>query len=413
MSYLRCAAGYGIIVNILENSDALHWCPAPEINLEVFDTKHQRKVQLMKLLLSHVLILLYCLISVAHNSVTAETIAGFLCAVTVATLFYFFQNSRFSKFLLYAYALCALFFPPLYLFLPLLFFELARLQLYPCMLLLVGGYYFLGNFSDISEFLFLLLGCAIAFFLEELLLCYATLEEKYRHMRDDSTEKNLLLKAHNQSLLDNQDYEIHNATLQERNRIAREIHDNVGHMLSRCILMTGALKTINKDENCTQSLLLLENTLSQAMDNIRTSVHNLHDDSINLHKNLQTMIADFTFCPTHLEYDMQGDVPSAVRYAFISITKEALTNTAKHSNATAVTVTVREHPAMYQLIIHDNGTNTNPSFSFDSENAERQSGSGIGLINIADRVKLLKGRLQISCKRGFQIFVSIPKESGA
>jgi signal transduction histidine kinase len=42
--------------------------------------------------------------------------------------------------------------------------------------------------------------------------------------------------------MEKQDYEIYLATLRERNRIAREIHDNVGHMLSRSILQIGALK---------------------------------------------------------------------------------------------------------------------------------------------------------------------------
>ena len=46
----------------------------------------------------------------------------------------------------------------------------------------------------------------------------------------------------------NQDYEIHLATLKERNRIAREIHDNVGHLLSRSLLQTGALQVMNHDK---------------------------------------------------------------------------------------------------------------------------------------------------------------------
>ena len=72
--------------------------------------------------------------------------------------------------------------------------------------------------------------------------------------------------------------------MQERNRIAREIHDNVGHMLTRAILLLGAVKTINQDQKITDSLTLLEDTLTQTMDNIRSSVHNLHDNSIDLQK---------------------------------------------------------------------------------------------------------------------------------
>ena len=47
-----------------------------------------------------------------------------------------------------------------------------------------------------------------------------------------------MLTQKNKDLLEKQDYEIHVATLKERNRIAREIHDNVGHMLSRSLLQS-------------------------------------------------------------------------------------------------------------------------------------------------------------------------------
>ncbi len=64
------------------------------------------------------------------------------------------------------------------------------------------------------------------------------LEEKLRRIQDDSSEeRTLLLSQKNKALQEKQDYEIYNATLKERNRIAREIHDNVGHVLSRSILM--------------------------------------------------------------------------------------------------------------------------------------------------------------------------------
>ena len=61
-----------------------------------------------------------------------------------------------------------------------------------------------------------------------------------KRTRDDSRERDLLLSQKNKALLEKQDYEIYNATLKERNRIAREIHDNVGHVLSKFILMLGA-----------------------------------------------------------------------------------------------------------------------------------------------------------------------------
>ena len=57
--------------------------------------------------------------------------------------------------------------------------------------------------------------------------------------------------------------------MRERNRIAREIHDNVGHMLTRAILMVGALRTTHPEPDLAVSLSLLNDTLDQAMNSIR------------------------------------------------------------------------------------------------------------------------------------------------
>ena len=157
-------------------------------------------------------------------------------------------------------------------------------------------------------------------------------------------------------LAEKQDYEIYAATLKERNRIAREIHDNVGHLLSRSILITGAAKAINASDALSPVLDDLDHSLNQAMTSIRTSVHDLHDESLNLKEAAESLTSDFTFCPVTLNYDMGFEVPREIKYCFISIVKEALSNVARHSNATLVQITMREHPALYQLCIEDNGT---------------------------------------------------------
>lgn len=96
------------------------------------------------------------------------------------------------------------------------------------------------------------------------------------HLRDTDTELKLVMEQRNRELLEKQDNEIYLATLRERNRIAREIHDNVGHMLSRSILQVGALATICKEETIRQQLAGINDTLNQAMNSIRESVHDLH-----------------------------------------------------------------------------------------------------------------------------------------
>lgn len=200
-------------------------------------------------------------------------------------------------------------------------------------------------------------------------------------------------------MIEKQNYEIYAATLKERNRIAREIHDHVGHMLSRAILLTGAMKTVFRDPSAKEPLSQLEDTLNTAMNNIRESVHDLHNEAVNLRETAENLVADFHYCPVSLEYDIDNPPPPQVRYCFIAILKEGLSNISAHSQADKAWVTIREHPAMYQLIIRDNGAGGNFS-----------PGKGIGLSNMQERVEALKGTIHFQENKGFQIFVTIPKK---
>ena len=105
--------------------------------------------------------------------------------------------------------------------------------------------------------------------------------------------------------------------------------------------MTGALKAVSREPVLMPSLNQLEDTLSSAMDNIRSSVHDLHDESINMEEAVKSLIAEFSFCPVRLDYDITDAVPRGIKYGFISILKEALANIRKHSNATSVHIILR------------------------------------------------------------------------
>ena len=309
----------------------------------------------------------------------------------------------------------SLWIPDLLLFFPLLLYQSLSAGLFP---LAVVEFPFWGllafRFHKFPEFLCLagIFGFILAFFLWSHTRQYELLARNFRQSRDDSEEHALLLSEKNKALLEKQDYEIYAATLRERNRIAREIHDNVGHVLSRSILMTAACKTINKDESLDPLLGNLEESLNGAMNSIRSSVHDLHDDAVNLEDAIKGLVKDFSFCPVTLTYDMSRQVPREVKYSLISITKEGLSNVMRHSNADSVNILLREHPALYQLCIEDNGTlgSKIPDIQTDADSNKMETVSGgMGLSNIRDRVKALGGTVQITQEKGFRIFVTIPK----
>lgn len=313
------------------------------------------------------------------------------------------------------FGLCSLWFSDLLLFFPLLLYQTLSAELFPLAvaeLPLWGFLVFQINRFPAVLCLLGIFGFILSFFLWLYAEKYQALYQDFHQIRDDSEEHALLLSEKNKALLEKQDYEIYAATLRERNRIAREIHDNVGHVLSRSILMTAACKTINKNDALDPLLGNLEESLNGAMNSIRSSVHDLHDDAVDLEDAIKGLVKDFTFCPVNLTYDMSRQIPREVKYSLISITKEGLSNVMRHSNADSVNILLREHPALYQLCIEDNGTPGNgiPDIQTEADiNKEKNTSGGMGLSNIRDRAKALGGTVQITQENGFRIFVTIPK----
>lgn len=354
----------------------------------------------MKRIIDECLLLIYSFFTILLINMDISFIFSFLCAVIFVSICYFLNSKKMSIMVTLAYALISLLFPPLLLFFPALLYIMLQYQCHLALMLSGIGFVLYYPSHQAPLWFVMVFGAALAFFLQSKSTAYETLSVNYKQTRDDSTELNLLLTEKNQALLEKQDYEIYTATLKERNRIAREIHDNVGHMLSRALLMVGALKAMNTQEPLHEPLQALEGTLHSAMDSVRMSVHDLHDESVNLKEVIQGLINDFDFCPVVLDYDMGIHVPREVKYSFISIVKEALTNIVKHSNATKAYILLREHPALYQLAVEDNGTKSIAN-----------KDSGIGLVNLNERVNALKGHIQIRSEHGFRIFITIPKNN--
>ena len=247
---------------------------------------------------------------------------------------------------------------------------------------------------------------AIAFIAYMIIYMRSQIKEKERVtiLNQQLAEANAQLSEMNNQLKDYAAMQKQMGEIEERNRIAREIHDNVGHVLSRTILLTGAARAINKDQNLDSLLKGLDNSLNSAMDSIRSSVHDLHDDAVNLQETIKGIITDIKIENVEFEYDMSEITPREIKYCFISIVKEAISNAMKYSSATQIKIIMREHPAIYQLCIEDNGKGC---ADYDKNT------TGIGLKNMQERVNILNGNLQINGEKGFRIFVVIPKQNRA
>lgn len=306
---------------------------------------------------------------------------------------------------------------PFYAFLPLMCYEVFHTLVSPVSsrikpdrgLYLSCGYTLLTGIlvctagipcTDTGHIFLLILLMIFADFIAVRTILLTATGDALEHQQNVSRGTEILMQKHQEDFKLRQDNEVRLATLKERNRIAREIHDNVGHMLSRALLLTGALETVNKEPSLSEPIGSLRSTLAEAMENVRESVHDLYDESIDLNATIEAIVRDFTFCPVELDIDPGRYMARDTKYCIISILKEALSNTAKHSNADRVRVTLRTHTGGYQLLIEDNGT-----VSLNSD------GTGIGLESMRERVAALRGTIYISSEKGYRIFVTLP--SGA
>lgn len=357
------------------------------------------------------ILLFICCFTLYMLEVKAEyAIVPIIIAVLLSCLSTYLDDRRLKLAFYLIYIACCQLIPTCFIFLPLIIYDIALYD-YQILAFLALLPLFL-NFHQFNQSIVIF---SFVFFLLAWVFKYKTiysnrLMAEYNELRDTSKELSLLQEQKNQSILENQDYEINVATLNERNRISKDIHDNIGHLLSRSLLQIGALLTITKDETTQEGLSTLKESISNGMDSIRHSIHNMHDESIDLYTNIDKLVKDFEFCHISFEYDMQSNPDIKLKYSMIAIIKESLANIIKHSNATKVSICLREHPAMYQLIILDNGTMDEQKQLKISKLIENQLYyDGIGLQNITDRVKSFKGNINITLDKGFKIFITIPK----
>ena len=341
-----------------------------------------------------------------NDGVTPTALFLFLASASLSCFQYYFSGTRFlvacGIFTIGFSFLC----PAAIFFLPLLAYDAAYHVLYQLFIL----YFFPVIYTFLTKTAIsnaMLLALLPALLLSLLLACksyrLSAQEKDLKRLRDDSMELKLLSEKHQRELIEQHETELHIATLQERNRIAREIHDNVGHMLSRSLLQVGALRAMNQNDALTPHFTALKETLDTAMNNIRESVHDLKDESLDLYEMISSILSSYPDYTIHFDYDVNETIPRDLKYCFLSIIKEALSNTLKHSNATKINLILREHPANFQLLIEDNGTGCAK---------EVKSSDGIGLLNMKERIAAFGGNITITNSNGFRIFISVPRTHG-
>ena len=256
------------------------------------------------------------------------------------------------------------------------------------------------------------LALALVFCALAALLALRTVQEEAARrslhvVRDDLREKVLTLQDTNAQLLQAQDYELRAAALAERTRIAREIHDGVGHLLTRLLLQVKALQVVHRDEpGVVTDLTALDTGLDEALDSMRRSVHALSDEGEELATSLNLLGSRCGIDSVSVDCSTDVEPPPAVARCVVAVVREALTNAARHGGARSARVAVTDYPAFWQVTVDNDGI-----VPAEGEPAvDGRGGSGLGLRSMTDRVEALGGRVRITPRPRFTVFATIPKD---
>lgn len=275
-------------------------------------------------------------------------------------------------------------------------FELALKGKWLVSLLFFMGLFFFSTSSSLLFWFFLQ-----AFFFG--VFAFITLKNQLEHRieTDKQRKARYELERIKTDLLEANQSTAHQAELMERHRIARELHDHLGHDLTGAALALQAYEYVDNPEEAKDLLLQVNNRIERSTKKLRDTVHNLTPTTLVGVESLENIVYHFHQVDT--KFQKSGDMSFVPIYKWALLEtclKEALTNVARHSNATKVEVDLHVTESIVRLSIQDNGT----------VKTNRQIGSGLRSLQL--RARAMGGSLSTSQKKGFLLVCVIPLEKG-
>lgn len=190
--------------------------------------------------------------------------------------------------------------------------------------------------------------------------------------------------------------------IEERQRIARDLHDTLGQKLSLIGLKSDlARRLIYKDpEQAREELKDIQQTARTALNEVRKMVSEmrgirLKDEIVHVKQILKAAQIDFV-----ADEDMNISNVSLLTENILSMClKEAITNVVKHSNATACYVTIEQTASESAITVRDNGNTAMKKIDFNK---------GSGLMGMRERLEFVNGSLEILEQEGTTLIIKVP-----
>ncbi|ANW00921.1 ATP-binding protein [Bradyrhizobium icense] len=209
----------------------------------------------------------------------------------------------------------------------------------------------------------------------------------------------------------------------ERRRIARELHDQIGQSVTGLLL---GLKNLEHsigpgvDRGRADRVLWLQtlaNGIGRDLHRVATDLRPTALDDLGLHDAVKALCSEWSR-RFHIKVDLQilgppNPVPLDIEIAVYRAIQEALTNILKHAKAQNVSVVIDQRLHELRAVVEDDGVGFSPEGAAPSEN-ERKASGRLGLSGMRERLNLIGGMIAIESEPGVgtTLFISIPLGSG-
>jgi signal transduction histidine kinase len=221
-------------------------------------------------------------------------------------------------------------------------------------------------------------------------------EKKTQMLLDENRRQNQLLEEYAR--------QIEKITLlEERNRLARDLHDTIGHTYTSVIMGLDASSYLigTAPDKAKEQVELLSNVMRKSLGEIRSHIHQISPsgEREDLSSKLKKIATEFAL-HTKIDIDFQQIGPQEKNISpqgiltLNRILQESLTNAVRHGQATAIMITLKEESSYVNLTINDNGIGMS-DIKF-----------GFGLNGMKERLELLQGGLEIESKENEGTVVS-------
>ena len=203
---------------------------------------------------------------------------------------------------------------------------------------------------------------------------------------------------------------------EERQRVARELHDDVGQRLSLLNLLLNSIQPGKLDPEESQKLAEATTHLQSLSTDVRGMSHQLHPailDDLGLSAALKALVNEFgkheAMPATYVSRNLPILSAQPAVTAVYRITQEALRNVAKHAGTTHVKVILENRDGTLHLEVRDTGT------GFDMKSEDELPGRGLGMITMKERARLAHGTLYVvsALGEGTSVTADIPFQKHA